>query len=231
MSEGDVIFKASVDGLILVLREEEDFEAVFKQIEKKLASAGRFFKGASISVKYRGRKLNEDEESRILKLLVSKTGADIKSFGECETEPPKMQTENQVESLGRMKIKKQLYFKGINEGDTKFYRGTVRSGQLVSYNGNIVVLGDVNPGGEVEAAGNVVVMGALRGIVHAGADGNKEAIVVAYNLQPMQLRIADVITRSPDEKSGNSIPIPELAYVKEDMVYIERFLPNTKQGV
>jgi septum site-determining protein MinC len=97
---------------------------------------------------------------------------------------------------------------------------------LVSFEGNLVVIGDVNPGGEVVATGNVVVMGSLRGIVHAGADGNKEALVVALNLQPTQLRIADVITRSPDEKGARNPFIPELAYVKDDMVYIERFLPQ-----
>jgi septum site-determining protein MinC len=121
-----------------------------------------------------------------------------------------------------------FFFKGIDQGPAKFYRGTVRSGQLISYEGNLVVIGDVNPGGEVVATGNIIVMGSLRGMVHAGADGNKEAIVVAFNLQPMQLRIADVITRSPDEKElKNTFTfIPELAYVKDDIVYIERYLPQ-----
>jgi septum site-determining protein MinC len=96
----------------------------------------------------------------------------------------------------------------------------------VNFDGNLVVIGDVNPGGEVVAAGNVVVMGSLRGIVHAGADGNKEAIVAAFNLQPTQLRIADVITRSPDDKDSRNPAVPELAFVKDDMVYIERYLPQ-----
>ncbi len=68
-------------------------------------------------------------------------------------------------------------------------------------------------------------MGSLRGVVHAGSNGNREALVVALNLQPTQLRIADVITRSPDEKEIMSQFIPELAYIKEDTVYIERYLP------
>lgn len=229
MSESSVIFKATVDGLVVVLREEDSFESIVKQIEKKLASAGRFFKGATISVKYRGKKLTGQQEKRILELMAAKTGADIKSFGEDVSHTLEAQSKPAASgSSGKMKIKKQMFFKGIDEGVTKFYRGTVRSGQLISFDGNIVVLGDVNPGGEVEATGNIVVMGSLRGIVHAGADGNKNAVVVAYNLQPMQLRIADVITRSPDEADNSSIPVPELAYVKDNTVYIERFLPQFK---
>jgi septum site-determining protein MinC len=89
-----------------------------------------------------------------------------------------------------------------------------------------VVFGDVNPGGEIVATGNIVVMGSVRGTVHAGADGNKEAVVVALNLQPTQLRIGDIITRPPDEKDVKSTFIPGIAFIKDDIVYIERYLPQ-----
>jgi septum site-determining protein MinC len=69
-------------------------------------------------------------------------------------------------------------------------------------------------------------MGSLRGIVHAGYNGNKEAIVAALNLYPTQLRIADVITRSPDDKQAESQFIPEMAYIKDNFVYIDRYLPS-----
>jgi septum site-determining protein MinC len=226
MEESSVTFKATINGLILIMKEEEDFETVFHQIETKLASAGRFFKGASISVKYRGRKLSKIEEDRIVELMTRRTGAEIRSFEEDMEEAPSPEENDPSVSSSKFKIRK-LFFNGINEGNTRFYRGTVRSGQLVSYDGNLVVIGDVNPGGEVEATGNVVVMGSLRGMVHAGADGNKEALVVALNLQPTQLRIAEIITRPPDEKVRSSY-IPELAYIKDETVYIERFLPQFK---
>lgn len=228
MEENVVNFKATVNGLILILREEDDFETIFQHVESKIASSGRFFKGASIGVKYRGRKLSGEEEVKLSTLLSSKTGAEIKSFEEDteqQTEKPAPKEKKQSVEKPRMRM---LYFKGLDEGITKFYKGTVRSGQLVSFEGNIVVIGDVNPGGEIIATGNVVVMGSLRGIVHAGADGNKEAIVAALNLQPTQLRIADVITRSPDVKGNKSSMIPEMAFVKDDMVYIECFLPQHK---
>jgi septum site-determining protein MinC len=229
MEESIISFKATVNGLILIMREEDDFESILEHIEKRIETSGRFFKGASIGVRYRGRKLSEDEERKISVLLGAKTGAEIKSFEEDTVQQETSQSAEAEQIRERPKIRK-LFFKGIDEGMTKFYRGTVRSGQLVSFQGNIVIIGDVNPGGQVEAAGNVVVMGSLRGIVHAGADGNKEAVVAALNLQPTQLRIADVITRSPDVKENRTVLIPEMAFVRDDLVYIEGFLPQYKQA-
>jgi septum site-determining protein MinC len=228
MDESSVAFKGTVNGLTIVLKEEEDFENILQIIDKKVASAGKFFKGSALDVKYRGKKLTNIQENRVFDLMVAKSGAKINSFQEDKTELPKNPVGVKAEPGNRIELKK-YFFKGIKEGNTKFYRGTIRSGQLVSYDGNLVVIGDVNPGGEVIATGNVIVMGALRGIVHAGADGNKESIVVAINLQPTQLRIADVITRSPDgNEISRSNAVPELAFIKGDMVYIERFLPQYK---
>jgi len=226
MEDNVISFKATVNGLILIMREEDDFDTVLESIENKLESSGRFFKGASISVKYRGRKLNTEQEKQIAELLTTKTRAEIKSFGEDLTQPEKESEE--AEKIPQKPKLRMLFFKGLEEGITKFYKGTVRSGQLVSFEGNLVIIGDVNPGGEVLATGNVIVMGSLRGMVHAGADGNKEAVVAALSLQPTQLRIADVITRPPDTKESRQLLIPEMAVIKDDMVYIERFLPQYK---
>lgn len=227
MSENSVTFKGTVNGLTIILREEDDFDTIFNQIDKKVASAGRFFKGATLAVKYRGKKLSELEREKIFQLISAKSGAEIKSFEEDTDEQSKAADEPVVQQ-NRSGIKKFTFFKGIDEGNTKFYKGTVRSGQLISYDGNVVVIGDVNPGGVVEATGNIVIAGSLRGVVHAGSDGNKEAVVVAFNLQPTQLRIADVITRCPDEKDDCTQLIPEMAFIKGDMVYIERYLPQYK---
>ena len=225
MDESNIVFKATANGLILIMGEEDSFEGILEQVEKKLASAGKFFKGSSLTVKYRGRKLSEKEAECIARLMEEKTGAQINSFEEDNEEPEKPAAIDEEQARRKLQVKK-FFFSGIHEGMAKFYRGTVRSGQHVRYDGNLVVIGDVNPGGEVEATGNVIVMGSLRGMVHAGSDGNKEAIVVAFNLQPMQLRIASIITRSPDVKEARGAMVPELAYVRDDMVYIERFLPQ-----
>lgn len=105
---------------------------------------------------------------------------------------------------------------------TILVRRTLRSGQRLCYSGNVVILGDVNPGAEVVAAGNVIVMGVLRGVVHAGANGNEEAVVLAFRLRPTQLRIAGHITRPPDDETA-APEQPEVARIKDGVVTIEAF--------
>lgn len=110
--------------------------------------------------------------------------------------------------------------------NTILVQRTLRSGQVIRYDGNVVILGDVNPGAEVIATGNVIVMGVLRGVVHAGAGGNEDAVVVAFRLQPTQLRIANHITRAPDGEEP-VIGYPEVARIKGGVVTIETFHTGT----
>ena len=103
-----------------------------------------------------------------------------------------------------------------------YHTGTLRSGQNIHSDAHLVILGDVNPGAEISAAGNVVVLGALRGVVHAGTSGDRNACVSALLLNPTQIRIADIITRSPDETSEKYQP--EMAYIKDDRIYISSII-------
>jgi septum site-determining protein MinC len=100
----------------------------------------------------------------------------------------------------------------------KWVRGPLRSGNRVIYEGNVVVLGDVNPGAEIVAGGSVIIWGRLRGVVHAGAEGDEEAVVCALELLPTQLRIAGEIAVSP-KKQGKSQP--EVARLKEGQLTAE----------
>ena len=106
--------------------------------------------------------------------------------------------------------------------NTILVQRTLRSGQSISFDGNVVVLGDVNPGAEVLATGDVIVMGSLRGVVHAGATGNTTSVVVAFKLQPTQLRIANHITRAPDQEILTPAS-PEIASIWDGVVTIEAF--------
>jgi len=118
---------------------------------------------------------------------------------------------------------------GLIDDNTILVQRTLRSGQKVHYNGHVVILGDVNPGAEVVAAGNIIVMGAVRGVVHAGASGNEQCLVMAFRLQPTQLRIAGHITRPPDDGAGEP-EHPEVARIKNGVVTIET-LQTDRQGM
>ena len=98
-------------------------------------------------------------------------------------------------------------------------RETVRSGRSVWHEGHVVVLGDVNPGAEIIATGNVIVWGRLRGLVHAGAAGDTEAVICALDLSPTQLRIAEHIAVAPND--SRAAPIPEQATIREGQIVAE----------
>jgi septum site-determining protein MinC len=86
------------------------------------------------------------------------------------------------------------------EGGLVVHRGTLRSGDHLQAAGSALVLGDVNPGARVSAGGHVLVWGRLRGVAHAGRLGNGSARIVALQLQPLQLRIAEAVARGPEER-------------------------------
>ena len=88
---------------------------------------------------------------------------------------------------------------------------TIRSGVHIEYHGNVIVLGDVNPGAEIIAGGSVLIWGRLRGLVHAGAEGDEEAIVGALEFSPMQLRIAGKIAISPKKNSKGDLEIARIS--------------------
>lgn len=106
-----------------------------------------------------------------------------------------------------------------------YLRQTLRSGQTVSHKGDLVIVGDVNPGAEIMAAGDITVWGALRGIAHAGIGGNINSEIRALKLQPIQIRIGNAIARSPDRQRFNydSGAGPETARVVDGKIKVFRF--------
>ena len=110
---------------------------------------------------------------------------------------------------------------------TLLIRKTLRSGQRVRFYGNVVVLGDVNPGAEITAGGDIIVMGWLRGLAHAGAEGNDEAVVAAFRLSPTQIRIAHFIGRAPDSDDVTLPAVPEIAEVRDGQLIIDQWQRST----
>ncbi len=106
-----------------------------------------------------------------------------------------------------------------------FVQRTLRSGMRVSFQGTVVVIGDVNPGAEIIASGSIIVWGRLKGTVHAGAEGNEKAVVCALDLHPTQLRIASVISMTPEKKSKLQ---PEIARIEHGQVVANPW--DTKEG-
>ena len=113
----------------------------------------------------------------------------------------------------------------IDNLPTMYLKQTLRSGQVVNYEGNIVIIGDAHCGSEINAAGDITVWGILSGIAHAGSNGNEKARIRALKMNALQLRIADWYSRRPDEtkvaaQEKTNIFEPEEARVIDGVVVL-----------
>jgi len=120
---------------------------------------------------------------------------------------------------------KLLLLDSKKKGDI-LHEGTVRSGDRISSNGNLCIIGDVNPGAIVSAKKNIYVWGKLLGIAFAGKGGNKHAYIASLYLNPLQLRIADVIAIGPKDKPKTYYP--EIAVIDRQTISIQPYLIETK---
>lgn len=220
MIDNAIVFKGTKDGLYIVLKEEADFGIIKDQLEKKIKPSKKFFEGAKI-VNFKGKRISEKEYLELKDIVENQYGMEVTGDYNATF------VSNILEDVNE-KIRKYssvIKLKYGEEGKGLFIRGTIRSGQLIKYDGNIAIIGDVNPGAHLEASGSIMVMGAMRGIAHAGSEGNYSSYIAAFRLEPMQLRIGDIITRSPDGKQYKS-KIPEMAVVRRGMIVVEPYLPK-----
>ncbi len=216
----NVILKGKKDRLAIHLNKELDFETLKASLREKLRSAGKFFANESMAIEFLNREMNNQEENELLG-IIQEEGIDIS----CLISPENPGGEIQI-------FKKNL----IDEGPTKFYRGSLRSGASLESEGNIVILGDVNPGARVSAMGNIVVLGYLNGTAHAGGESEEGAFIAALKMNPIQLRIGHRIARSPsgDMLTTNRIKKDaslEVAYIKDDRMLIEDLSRSTLEDM
>jgi septum site-determining protein MinC len=128
----------------------------------------------------------------------------------------------------------------FDQSEVKSITQIVRSGQIVEVTGDLLLIGDVNPGAQVKATGNIFVLGHLHGIAHAGSSGDEQAVIAASHMNPTQLRIANFISRAPDyeasglymecgylDKENNKIAIDRL----QVLPYIRKKLRAMERGI
>lgn len=209
MTEETVVFKGSREGLHLIINNENELKVIQEKIHDKIASAKSFFKEIK-KVRLKETSLNQDDLIVLTNWLKESYGIEIDN----DNNDDFIQV-NKSNSLNQ----------SIDEGITKYIYTTLRSGNSIKYNGNIVIVGDVNPGAEVIATGNIIVMGTLRGIAHAGILGNTSALVVAFSLEPTQLRISNIIARSPDHQNYKPTG-PEKACINGNSIIILPYYQN-----
>lgn len=216
---GELIsIKGSRDGLRLRLDAAAEWPALIAGLERQLSQNPSFFAGARLTLEVGDRSLNEAQLGELLKLM-QQHGVSTEAIDASARE-----SRNAARAAGLTARPLPRYPEPATptppagEGEALLLVRTVRSGQVVRHHGHITLIGDVNPGAELIAGGSVVVWGRLRGLVHAGALGNAEALVCALELRANQLRIADQIATAP---KGGAPHSPEVARIEGGRIVVE----------
>jgi len=209
-----ILIKGNKDGINTTIQMNKFacFEDMLKMLIKKLSKGKHFYKGTTLILKMDLKLINKKELEIIKNALLT------------EIEIKDIVLEDIEKEIEQVHEKETRIFSGVYEGKTKFLRKTIRGGQSISYQGNIVIIGDINSGAEIYADGNVIVLGVIKGKVSAGTNGNTKAVIAAFLLQPEILKIANVIAMSPDDIEKPSYP--ELAKIKDGAIIVEPYLPK-----
>ena len=221
-----VMIKSNKYGINLILDPNIAFADLLEAIIEKFKESEKFFKNSKLGISFEGRKLSDEEEQKIIDAITEHTTIEILCV-----------VDNSEESAQKMKAQIDAYSEAIEREYTKamnssgeFYRGTLRSGQVLESEASITILGDVNPGARVTSGGNIVVLGALKGNAQAGIYGDTSCFILALEMDPIQIQIGDLLAKSPDkEKKKRRTAVREkkdsnelqIAVAREGNIYIE----------
>lgn len=228
MSSESVQIKGIADGILVNVSTSEEWQTITAELANKLDSKSSFWTGGKVTVDTGERPVPKYELSS-LKALLERRG-----FSLMLVQSASQTTIESAEALDvRTQFTAPLPEHGLpaysedglaidpEESGTHgvMIRRTLRSGRTIHSRGHVVVYGDVNPGAKVIATGDIIIWGKLRGMVHAGAEGDSSAVVCALDMSPSQLRIAEHIVTSPAEKRRNIHP--EVALIRNHQIVVE----------
>lgn len=186
------------DEIIVRISEGAEYKEIIECLNKKIPALKKLYKTEKTPIFVAGKVLKNKEINEIKQLIQDNIDVEV------NFDSPKV--------LGLHGIKK-TFEKDIENSETKFHKGSLRSGQKIEFEGSVVVLGDVNGGAEVIAGENIVILGTLRGLAHAGAKGNKKAIIASNLIDSPQIRIANIVKEMEKEELENNY---RCAFVNEN---------------
>ena len=232
-SSSAVEIKGYGNDVTIIIDSDASFPAVEAQLIKRLENSYKFFSGVPIVLDVGDRTLAFEECEVLREILGDRFGLSISSVRSTSDETSKVIGKIGWEVKSRQQMQKQQTKRNekvnvssvtVEEGnDSALFKGTLRSGQRKWHRGNIIIVGDVNPGAEVVATGDIIVFGKLRGVAHAGAEGDASAEIIALDLRPIQLRISGYIGRAPDlDLKTNGVP--ERARVEDGNIVVSKLV-------
>ena len=215
--KNSVVIKGNKYGIIVMLDKNIPFDNLLADIAEKFKESSKFLGNSSMGITFEGRFLDNNEMRQVLDTIAENSELNIVCV-----------VDNDREREEYFKKSVEQHLNDLSNNDGQFYRGTLRSGQVIESEGSIVILGDVNPGAKVISSGNVIILGSLKGTVYAGVTGDSTSFVVALEMEPMQIRIGDYIARASDDakktknsKNKKNKHETKIAYVENGNIYIE----------
>ena len=172
------------DEIRITVNAATEFDEVLEEFRSKLPRIKKYYEKNGLPIHIVGKALKENEQTAVRTVLKPEIDTKI-TFGEAS------------EVLGLHAIKR-TFESSVETSETKFIRGNLRSGQREEFSGSIAILGDLNYVAEVIAGENIIVTGKIRGLAHAGANGNKKAIISANSIEPTQVRISNILKEIPE---------------------------------
>ena len=163
--------------IVITMNVVSEVDELYVELEEKVPKLKEFYQSANTPIRITGKLFTESESEKIKEIINKEIDVEI-NF------------DQPSDLLGLHAIKK-VFQTETEISETKYIRSSIRSGQIEEYSGSLVIMGDVNAGGEVIAGGNIAIVGALRGLAHAGANGNTKAIISANSIDVTQIRIAN----------------------------------------
>lgn len=216
--KNSVSIKGNKYGIVVFVKEDALFDEVKNEIAVKIKESAKFLGNASSAVSFEGKRLTNEEQQEVIDIITEYSDMNIVCIIDDEKEKKFREAVEKVEKQMEP-IPQEAYVSDVTGG--QFYRGTLRSGQVLESDSSVVILGDVNPGAKIISGGNVVVLGSLKGTVYAGLAGDASSFVVALDMRPVQIRIGDTIARCSDKQKKNTKFETKIAYVDENNIYIE----------
>jgi septum site-determining protein MinC len=230
MTDEFVSIKGIKDGLLIALSPTEEWQSITQELAARIDEQQAFFKGARVTVdvgerpvpKYELTSLKALLERRSLSLIVvqSSSATTIESAHALDLRANVLQDSRQQNHELDADMLDTLPIDSEEQGTVGvMIKRTLRSGRTIHSRGHVVVYGDVNPGAKIIATGDIIIWGRLRGMVHAGAEGDTSAVICALDMSPNQLRIADLIATAPNDKRHKARP--EIASVRDEQIVVE----------
>jgi len=201
-----VTIKGTKSGLSLHLNDNCSYDELKKELQSRLNESSNMHEEKQdihVNVELGNRYVTDDQKRELTELIQAKRNLS-------------------VHAIRSNIITRQEAAKWAEEKEIISVTSIIRSGQILKVPGDLLLIGDVNPGGKVIAGGNIFIMGKLKGIAHAGLNGNDRAIVAASVMRPSQLRISSLITRAPDQYPDTEKREMECAYVDNSVIMIDR---------